>query len=366
MKVLHFVSIMNRAGQETFIMNMYRNIDKSKVQFGFLCTINKEGHYDKEIKELGGEIHYINLDQKDGKMRHFDNYKVMCKEFKQYVDEYDVFHIHNYHAFDMFLAAQAAVKAKFRKVIVHSHNSSVESHIKLHTIFKPLLNKLSVEKLACSKMAGRWMYTDETFTVIPNGIDAKRFQFNEDVRNEVRDLLDVKNEFVIGHVGRFEPPKNHEFIIDVFAEFCKKHDNTTLILLGVGYLQESIKEKVEKAGICDKVKFLGSRDDTDRLYQAMDVFFFPSLFEGLGIVTVEAQSAGLPCLIASHLPEDIDINSNVRRCSLEEPLEVWCKKLEDIYQETKQTVRLKSVEKVEEAGFDAVLSAQKLQRIYME
>ena len=175
-KVLHYVSIMNRAGQETFLMNMYRKIDREKIQFGFLCTVDEEGDYDAEIKELGGEIYHFSLSAAGGAAGQIKNYKAVKHAFRKYTDEYDIIHIHNYHAFDMTLSAIAALRAGAKKVVVHSHNSSADYHMELHKVFRPIISHLPVTRLACTQDAGKWMYTTNDFQVISNGIDVEKFK----------------------------------------------------------------------------------------------------------------------------------------------------------------------------------------------
>lgn len=362
-KVLHFVSRMDRAGQETFLMNMYRGIDRDKVQFGFLCSKDGVGDYDEEIVSLGGEIFHCQLDLKRGKFRHIDNFNLLTKEFSQFKNKYDIVHIHNYHAFDMTISAVAALRAGIKNVIVHSHNASADSHIRLHHSFRPILSALPVTRLACSNDAGKWMYTKD-FTVIRNGIDVNKFSYDRKLRQSKRKELGISDKFVVGHIGRFEPQKNHEFLIKLFSEFAKKNPNAFLILVGRGGLQEKMKGLVNSLGIEENVKFMGVREDIDELYQAMDVFVFPSLFEGLGIVAVEAQTAGLPCLINSTLPRDLDITDNIYRCGLQEPIQKWEDYLQMIYNNCSREKRKGYAKTIRNAGYDSQDSICKLEAIY--
>lgn len=365
MKVLHFVSIMNRAGQETLIMNIYRHIDRNQIQFGFLCTTDGEGDYDPEIKKLGGKIYHMSYNRKNGKIRHLDNYRLMVKNFRKYVKEYETIHIHNYHAFDMFLAASASRTAGFHKVIVHSHNSSAETHLKLHQTCKFLLSRLSLIRLACSKDAGHWMYINENFTVINNGIELENFIFNQEIREIERKELGISNEFLIGHVGRFELQKNHDFLIRLFAEYTKINHNTRLVLAGRGIEFERIQCLSKELGIYDKVLFLGIYDKVPKLYQALDVFVFPSIFEGLPLTMIEAQAADLPCLISDVISAEVDISMNLYRCSLDKPLSEWSEKLEDIRKLSIKQERKNNEDIVREAGYDISTSCDLLTNIYL-
>ena len=363
-KVLHFVSRMDRAGQETFLMNMYRGINRDNVQFGFLCSKDGKGDYDEEILLLGGNIYHCELNQKSGKLRHLDNFNRLVAEFKKYKDDYDIVHIHNYHAFDMTISAAAALKAGIKNVIVHSHNACADSHLGLHHIFRPILSALPVTRLACSNDAGKWMYTKD-FTVIRNGIDVNKFSYDKKLRQSKRNELGISDKFVVGHVGRFEPQKNHEFLIKVFSEFLKVNPDTVLLLIGQGSRREAIQALVTQLDIAENVIFMGVREDTAEIYQAMDVFLFPSLFEGLGIVAVEAQTSGLPCIISENLPHDLDITTNIYRCNLNDSIQKWTSCLQLVRKNIEKEERTSCSDEVCKSGYDSLDSISKLETIYL-
>lgn len=365
-KVLHYVSIMNRAGQETFLMNMYRKIDREKIQFGFLCTVDEEGDYDAEIKELGGEIYHFSLSAAGGAAGQIKNYKAVKHAFRKYTDEYDIIHIHNYHAFDMTLSAIAALRAGAKKVVVHSHNSSADYHMELHKVFRPIISHLPVTRLACTQDAGKWMYTTNDFQVISNGIDVEKFKYNSKIRDQVRTELGLKEKFVIGHVGRFETQKNHELIMKVFSQYAKEDEEAVLLLVGTGSLQDKMKATARSLKIEDRVIFLGVRSDINDLYQGMDLFFFPSLFEGLGIVAIEAQVAGLPCIFTKTLPKELDISDEIIRCNLNAGIEEWVAAIKKAKNLSKTSTRSDNIEKVRNAGFDAEYSMTCLTKVYLE
>jgi len=365
-KVLHFVTLMNRGGQETFIMNMYRNIDKSNFQFGFLCSGEGNGDYDEEIRRLGGKIYHVNYENSSSKLKHLRNYKKLKKSLSELSKEYHIVHIHNYHAFDISRDAKAALASGFKKVIVHSHNTSVDGHLKLHQLFRNVISKLKVKRLACSEEAGRWMYNNNDFVVINNGIPVKIFTYDINARNKIREELGIQDKFIVGHVGRFFPQKNHNWIVRVFSEYCKKNRDAILLLVGNGEMFNEIKKLTEELGITEKVLFLGVREDTAALYSAMDVFFMPSLFEGFPLVGVEAQSSGLPCLFSDSLTKKLDLTSNVYRCSLNKTEKEWASELERIENIVKTTKRESQSELIKKKGFDTEENVLKLQNIYLE
>lgn len=222
-KVLHIVGVMNRAGLETFIMNMFRSINKDNFSFDFLCLKKQKGDYDAEIYDLGGEIRYVEFRQSGGVTRHLHNYSDLKNFLTSYNDVYDIIHIHNYHAFDSYVIARAARDAQCKKIIVHSHSTSAEFHKVLHYIFRPLLKRLTIEKLACSIEAGEWLFGENNVKVISNGIHASNFRFNSEVREIYRKTLGFDNCFVIGHVGRFEYVKNQIYLCKILPEIQKKY-----------------------------------------------------------------------------------------------------------------------------------------------
>lgn len=364
MKVLHYVSIMDRAGQETFIMNLYRNINRDEIQFGFLCSENRHGDYDDEIYSLGGEINYVLLNRKQGKLRHIDNYFILKNELKKYSCNYDVFHIHNHHAFDSYMAARAALKAGFKKVIVHSHSSSAEDHVKLHELFKKPLSNLNIIKLACSDLAGEWMFSTNDYILIRNGIDVNKFAFDEKASIEYRNALNISDKFVIGHIGRFMYVKNHEFLVRLFSEYKKVNENACLMLVGGGEDFDKIKELVSSLGISDDVLFLGVREDTPQLYSAMDMFILPSHFEGLPVVLVEAQTSGLPCLLSDNVSKQSQITTNVIWESLNASNDDWIYKITTAEKMSKVLNRSSFPNEVRNAGYDIADTVKNLEEIY--
>lgn len=362
-KVLHYVSIMNRAGQETFIMNMYRRMNRSKIQFGFLCSKSGTGDYDSEIRSLGGEIFHVQLDHSGKKTRHINNYKMLKSSFNKYTNAYQVIHIHNYHAFDITIEAIAALKAGFQKVVVHSHNSSADGHLTLHKLTKPIISKLHVVRLACSEDAKKWMYQTNDAIIVNNGIIIKDFLPQFQIRQKYRKQLGLENSFVIGNIARFFPQKNHGFMIRLFAEYYKQDSSAKLMLIGEGELKNEMQSLVKSLNIQNAVIFMGVREDTQKLYQVMDTFLFPSLFEGLGIVAIEAQAADLPCIVSNQIPKCVHITDRYFVCDLNSPMEEWIETIKKCKQISMEK-RRNNEEIIRNAGFSADENARKLYKIY--
>lgn len=364
-RVLHCVGYMKKAGAETFIMNMYRRIDSKVIQFDFLCCEQKAGEYDQEIKDRGGSISYVdfNTNSKCKILKYFTR----IVRYKAAFDKYDndtIVHIHGHHAFDILLIAIAANLSK-KEVIIHSHNVSAESHLTLHKLSRILLIHLFRNRLACSQMAGEWMFGKSSFTIIQNGIEIDKYVFSKTNRERLRGKYKLDNKFIIGHIGRFEDQKNHEFLVQVFYEYHKVNNESVLLLIGDGGLMTAIKKKTHEYGMDDSVIFLGVRDDVSEFYSAMDTFIFPSKYEGLGIVAIEAESADLPCIFSSVLPSDIDITSKVFRCNLDSPISKWIETLESCRIRAINEKRMDNSNLIRKAGFDIQDCSRRLAQVYL-
>lgn len=355
-RILHFVSKMDRGGQETFIMNIYRNIDRNKFQFDFLCTNREKGDYDDEIYSLGGKILYLDTPQKGGKFaKYYYAQKEHIRQLKQIAKDYDIIHLHNYHAFSSYLDVKACQSAGFKHIILHSHNTCAP-RIKLHNIFKKFLaQQKNITRFACSKDAGYWMFGDKKFDVIYNGVDTDVFKFDEQSRQELRKELGIENCFVIGMVGRFNYQKNHIFALEVFKECVQKNPDARLVLVGKGELESEIKSNIERLGIKDKVLMLGTRNDVNKLMSAFDILFMPSLFEGLSVVMVEAQYCLLPIVTSQTITDEVIISNNFIKLNLNEDKKNWADK---ILHCTRQS------DKIKNENFDIKNVAKDLQNKY--
>jgi glycosyltransferase involved in cell wall biosynthesis len=305
LRVLHVVVNMNRGGAETLLMNIYRNIDRSKIQFDFLTC--KEGVFDKEIMQLGGNVYRIPYITDVG---HF-KYRKTLEDFFNSNLNYKIVHSHLDKMSGLVL--QAAKKVRVPVRISHSHNTSSEGSMaaKLYKWYiGQLINQNATNYYACSQVAGEWLFKERaaSASILKNGIDLDQFKYSPQTRREIREELHLlENNIVFGHVGRFAHQKNHEFLIDVFAEFCKSDKDSVLLLVGDGPLREKVKKKVFDLKINNKVKFLGVRSDITRILQALDLFIFPSLHEGLPVSLIEAQGAGLPCFISDQISKEVDM-----------------------------------------------------------
>lgn len=348
-------------GVESVVMNYYRHIDKSKVQFDFICDNDSTNIPREEIESMGGRIILIPPYQKVFKYQ---------KELKKVLKDgnYKIVHSH-INALSVF-PLRAAKKAGVPVRIAHSHSTTNKKEWKknlLKSALKPFSKVYATDYFACTEHAGRWLFGDKEFDngniyVLNNAIDLDKFAYNEETRKAKRRELDIDDDtIIIGHVGRFVAQKNHDFLVDVFNEVHKQNNNTKLILIGKGPLEEYIKEKVKQYGLVEEVMFLGQRsDDIHELYQAMDIFVFPSLYEGLGMVVIEAQCSGIPCVVSTEVPRIAKINNNVEFVDLNNTTDKW----KIIISELLKIERKNSINKIKEKGFDIQSEVVKLEKKY--
>lgn len=347
-RVLQVVTIMNRGGLETMLMNYYRKVDRSKIQFDFMVHREERGDYDDEIEALGGRIFRMT------KIRP-GNYRKYFKELDDFFENNKIYkvvhaHINENSAFVLRAANKANVPCR----IAHSHLAGLPLDYKLpfRIYAKINLNKNATNFFACSKEAAYWLFgnkvtQDSNLVVFKNAVDCDEFKFNENTRCRMRKKLDVEGKFVIGHIGRFNTQKNHTFLIDIFNEVYKKNKEAVLLLIGEGVLFEEIKSKVDKLNLNEAVKFLGLRSDISDLVQCMDLFLFPSLYEGLGVVLIEAQAAGLKCITSTGTPKEANVTDSVTFVSLKNNARAWA----DIVLDTNTKEEI-DISKIDERGYN--------------
>lgn len=356
LKVLHVVGRMGCGGQETMIMNIYRKINLSKIQFDFLVHTTEKSFYDDEIHELGGNIYRVTRKTKNIFKSIVETYRAIKR------GKYQAIHVHTASsivAIDLFLAWCAGVKIR----ISHSHNTSTQGS-RLHKLFIPLLNSFSTQRFACSKEAGIWLYGEnaiEKLHVIHNAIDSQKYRYNQEQSIAIKKNLGVSDKFVLIHVGRFDTVKNHTFLIDLFEEVVKRNPDSVLLLVGDGDLKDDIRDKINHRQLNDKVKLLGLRNDIPDLLQAADVFVMPSIHEGLPVSLIEAQSAGLPCIVSDTITKETDISGLLTFVSLNEPIQKWA---EMIVPFSKNTIRKNTEKSIAQSGYDIKGVAHTLENFY--
>lgn len=363
-KVLQVLPGLNRGGLETFVMNVYRSIDRDKVQFDFLTNM-RDGAYSEEIKSLGGVIHYIPPRNK-GLLAFIRNLRDF---FEKHQGEYSAIHYHE-SSLTSLEVLYYAKKVHIPVRIMHSHSSSImgsKIHYLTHYLGKLGIGSLANRYFGCSDKALDWMYSmtgvRKKAKLILNGINSTQFSYNESKRKEIRDKMAIgANEIVIGHVGRLSAVKNHSFLLNIFSSFLKLTPHAKLWIIGTGELEQSLRQQVEALDLTEKVSFLGVRSDIYDLYQAMDIFVMPSLYEGLPVVLVEAQASGLPILCS----DTISKMSKLTPCYFTLPLRLsqdqWAIKISDILTDFQRT---NQQSKIVDAGYDIYKVSEYLQQIYL-
>lgn len=362
-RILHVFGELNRGGAETMVMNIYRNIDRNRVQFDFIVHTKKKGSYEEEIHQLGGNIYRV---PKYEGYNHID-YKKKWELFLQSHDEFKIIHGHVRSTASIYLKV---AKKKGLITIAHSHSTSNGSGLTaiVKDIFQKPIKKIADYFFAASEESGKWLFGDkiiesDNFFIVKNAIQTTDFSFDVDLRKQIRDKYKVSDSLVFGHVGRFTEAKNHEFLIQVFNEVKDRNSQALLWLIGVGELENRVKKLVAELELEGSVFFFEERTDVNELMQAMDIFIFPSIFEGLGIVAIEAQASGLLTIVSDNIPEEADITDLFKRFSLNDSPQKWAKRI--LKFESIQNREGYSTE-IANAGFDIENVAHKIEGFYLE
>lgn len=357
-RILHVLGGLERGGAETMVMNLYRNIDHEKIQFDFIIHTKEKQAYYQEILDMGGRIYHFPAF--NGK-----NMFYLKRKWTQFFikhPEYKILHSHVRSYASLYIPI---AKKYGLKTIIHSHSTSNGKGASaiIKKILQFPLRYQADYLMACSNEAGQWLYgkracKSKNYIFLSNAIDIKKYRFSNKISTEYQKKMNLENKFVIGHVGRFHEAKNHGFLLDIFAEVCKKRSDAILLLIGDGDLRESIKDKVHSLKLDNNVILAGSRDDVPQLMQAMDLFVFPSLWEGLPVTVVEAQAAGLPCLISDNITTDVDLSKLVVRLPVDD-IYVWVEAI--LNSEIKKS---DVTSEIRRAGFDVKNSVENLTKFY--
>ena len=312
---------MDRGGVSTFMMNVYEKMHSEKIQIDFLVHTLSKGVRDEDILNLGGKIFRVPARGKNP----LQNYR----QIKQIMlnGKYDVVHAHADAGNSTILSIAKECDIPIRISHCHNTNYTNKSLLKkfLNEQLKKQIPRYATHLWACSEKAGEWLYGNHSFEVIPNAIDVQKFIYSPQLSKDLRKELNLENKFVIGHVGRFDYQKNHDFLLKVFAEVVHEREDAHLVLIGKGELEEVIKKQANQLGILDKISFLGESSNVNKLINVFDVGVFPSLFEGFSIAMVEMQVNGLPLVVSDNVPSEINLTDNIRFLSLDETVKYWCK-----------------------------------------
>lgn len=354
-RILHVYPQLNNAGTEMVIMNLYRNINRDKVQFDFL--VQKKGELDDIVRSLGAKIYYIE------KSRQYS--KLLCVFYREH-PEYKVIHTHTHKEMGIVLKMAAKVGVPYR--IAHSHNyrGDVPKFMKYYKMISGWnIEKYATNFCACSQEAAKWLFPRKfkQCKVWKNAIELERFIYNENVRREYRKQLDIPQDAkVICHVGRFTEQKNHRRIISLLNQLMKKDTNIYALLVGVGPLMDEIKSMED----CERILFLGNRTDVPEILNAADLFLFPSLYEGLGIVAIEAQASGIQCIASTNVPKEANLGTGrFEQIALHEDDNVWLRTIEEELRVARNKNRLDMSKKSLETSYNIKTVASMVEEFYL-
>lgn len=350
-------------GVESVVMNYYRHMDRTKVQFDFICDEDSTNIPYDEIYKLGGKIIKIPCYTKIIKY-HKQLKKILAEGNYKIVHS----HINTLSVFSLFAAKCAKVPVR----IAHSHSTTNKKEKKrnlIKQILKPFSKFFATNYMCCSELAGRWLFGDKTYNqgkvfLLNNAIDVEKFSYNQEIRNQIRNKMSINKDcIVVGHIGRFVDQKNHSFLIDIFNEIHKINENSILLLAGQGPILDEIVERVKELKLEKNVKFLGQRDDAYKLYQAFDIFILPSLYEGLPVVGVEAQAAGLLVILSDSTTKETKILDSTKFISLQKDANFWANETLNAF---KSYVRTNTTEIMRKNNFDIKKESKKLEKEYLK
>ncbi len=359
-RILHVLGTLDRGGTESMLMSHYRHINRDIMQFDFIVHTTQHCDFEDEVNSLGGRVYRLPRFN----LINVIEYKKSWTHFFNNHPDYQVIHIHHFLVAGIILPIAAHHKIPIR--IAHSHNTKPPIFIlkeKIMWLFHHNMIKFSTLRLACSNDAGRYLFGESSFTVFKNAIETSRFQFCENNRKRIRKEFGFSDgDLIIGHIGSFRTrQKNHSFLIDVFSELSKVKRRVKLLLVGSGELQCEIESKVNSLGLEDKCIFAGVREDVPALLSAMDIFLFPSFFEGLGIVGIEAQASGLPCVFSDVIPNDACVTDLVTKISLEKDAKCWASVINSVELNKERSSYYREVSK---AGYDVEMNVKLLEDYY--
>ena len=373
-RVLHLLDNLRIVGGiTTCVMNLYRNIDRNLVQFDFLVVFKMEDTYYDEIISLGGRVYYLDSPSSGGLFSMISGYRKYAKSaslfFKQHASDYIIVHSHTSTLSGPVFKAAKKYGVKYR--ILHSHSIAYSDD---GSMVKNLRNRLFViapKRLAThyysgAIKSGEFLYGEKAFsqgrvTVLKNGIDIEKFRFSPEIRRKYRKELGLENNFVVGHVGRMTPIKNQGKLLEIFAALCKKKEDAVLLFIGTGPLQDQLIEEAKQMNILNRIHHLGARNDVNNLMQAMDCFVLPSLTEGVPMVGIEAQAAGLPVFFSEGVP-DAAFVVNAEKIFLSQSAEAWA---DIILEKAGSYVRRDTADAITDGGYNITATAAQLQKFYL-
>ena len=363
-RIIQFIGSLNTGGSQSMVMNIYRNIDRNKIQFDFIVDRKEELLYYDEILRLGGKVYIFN---EFFKGTNYYKYEKQWKDFFESHKEYKIIHCH--------VRSVAAIVLRIAKkynliTICHSHSTSNGNGIKvfLKKFLQSKIKKYCDYFFACSKESATWLYgnliaNSEKCFIINNAIDSKKYVFNKIIRNKIRKKYHIENKIVIGQVGRLTEVKNYEFTLKLLKQLVDKNNSYFLMIVGAGQLRKKIDKQIEDNNLKDNVIILENRNDVNELMQAMDIYVMPSLWEGLPLALVEAQASSLPCIISSNITDGILIHSLVKKLNLDD-INLWINEINRITNDNFKRVDVSKM--IIDSGFDINTNVRTIMDFYLK
>lgn len=367
-RVLHIVGRMDRGGIETMLMNLYRNIDRDKVQFDFLAHFGREAAYNDEIRSMGGRIYEMPALRDETHVYYWRvfSYINALKKFFDEHKEYKIIHCHmtNTAGIYMPIAQKRGVTCR----ISHSHSTKAKIGImgKVTDLLQKPIYKYATDMFACSEAAKNWFYSEELIKsdkvkVVANAVDADKFRFSPEKRVQMRSELNLGDSLAIVCVARFRREKNQIFLMDVLKKLKENGENVVFVFAGDGPCEDEVKAKAKEYGLENETRFLGMRSDVPDILQAADAFVLPSLWEGLPVTGIEAQASGLHCVVSDGVTEEMNALDMVEYLSLDEPLDKWCSYILTAARKPRRD----TYEQMKVSGYDIHTTAPWLQEFYL-
>lgn len=362
-RIAQVIGKANLSGVDTVVMEYYRHMDRSRIQFDFILDGTGETLIDEEIRRLGGRIYKVEPYERN-MARSVQQWAALFRE-----NRYPIVHAHlnTLSVFPLYAAWRAGVPVR----IAHNHSIAAPGEGKrtlMKYLLRPWAGAFATHYGACSELAGKWLfgkcfYDAGKVRLIKNAVNIGRFSYNAETRGRIRKELNLDGKPVIGHVGRFVYQKNHDLLLDIFREIHARNPRAALLLVGSGDLEDAMMQKADALGLAGSVLFLGTRADVPDLMQAMDVFLFPSNYEGLGMAVIEAQTSGLRTVVSEAVPEEAKVTDLLEYCSLMQPASAWADKVLDILAH-EICVRRTRDEDLRRAGYEIGQAAKELGEWY--
>ncbi|CDN32800.1 capsular polysaccharide biosynthesis protein [Mucinivorans hirudinis] len=365
-RVLHCIGGLNNGGMGTMLMAYLRALNRQEVIFDFLVT-TENGFFDQEVRTLGGKVFCLTARRKNP----IKHYREVDKFFDEH-PEYQIVHFHQCVSY--WYNLQSAYRHGVKNRIIHNHGIGIDLRTKFpYNIFTKYYAKkricfLASDYITCADAKAKELFTKDIvkkreYLIMPNAIDANKYRFNEQTRKTIRNKYDIKDStLVVGHVGNYLYPKNHKFIVDIFSELIKIEDDCVLMLVGDGELRKEIENRISKLGISAKVLLMGAANNVNEFLQAMDVFLFPSIFEGLPLALIEAQTSGVKSIISDVIPLEVSVVQDcIETLPLTDGAQIWAEK---IILSVKNHHREDNYDKIVKGGFDIHDNALRLENYY--